>query len=323
MNDLISVIIPVYNVAFYIERCINSLLEQTYKNIEILLIDDGSEDESGKICDQYAEVDNRIKVIHKNNSGQADSRNLGIDMSNGQYLAFIDADDFVTKDYIQYLYNLIKKYDADISNCEYKKIWRYEQADEADRKTLVERAFSPEAAIENLCYLKELNCAPYCKLFKKSVFQGVRFPVGYIYEDLAVVYRLFHNAKVISYGSKTNYFYFQRKGSSMNSEFNIKKLSRVKFSDEIEAFININYPNIRNAGLCRKFWSNAGALMDLPWRKENYKYLECIRKNIYQCRSTVISDTNAKFNIRIMAGCSFLGMPILKILGMLYKKVVK
>lgn len=325
MNELVSIIIPVYNTAVYLKKCLDSVIKQTYTQLEILLIDDGSTDESGKICDIYASKDKRIRVIHKKNSGQADSRNIGIELSKGEYIAFLDSDDFVSEEYIEYLYILMKYMNADVANCEFKRVWKSgegleNRGDDIKEKRLV---FTSESAIENLCYLKELNCAPIGKLYKREVWNNIKFPVGYIYEDLAVIYKVFSQANIIVYGSKQKYFYFQRPDSSLHTIFNVKKLSRIQFSDEIESFVMEQYPEIYKAAVCRKFWSNAGALMDLPWSFKYGQYLKIIKKNIYTCRRIVLFDRKAKKSIRFMAAMSYLGVISLKILGSIYKKIYK
>ena len=117
-EDLISIVIPVYKVEKYLEKCVESVINQTYKNLEILLVNDGSPDNCPKICDEYAQKDNRIKVIHKENGGLSDARNAGIDVAAGKYIAFVDSDDYVSNDYIEYMYNLIKEYNTQMATCE-------------------------------------------------------------------------------------------------------------------------------------------------------------------------------------------------------------
>ena len=128
MDELISVIVPVYNVEKYISRCIESIMKQTYKNIEIILIDDGSTDNSGKICDEYSLKDDRINVIHKKNGGLSDARNTGLDIAKGKYISLIDSDDFVSKFFIETLYNTCKNENCEIAICEYERV--YEEKEE-------------------------------------------------------------------------------------------------------------------------------------------------------------------------------------------------
>lgn len=122
MKELISVVVPVYNVQEHIENCLNSLISQTYTNLQIILVDDGSTDESGKICDRYKELDNRVTVIHKPNGGLADARNTGLKQVKGDYIAFLDSDDYIYKTMYEDLYNLLKDYDADISEGDFLRI---------------------------------------------------------------------------------------------------------------------------------------------------------------------------------------------------------
>lgn len=325
-EPLITVIVPVFNIEKYVKTCISCLLRQTYKNLEILILNDGSTDGTGQICEDYKSIDSRIQVIHKQNTGQADSRNIGIDMAQGEYLTFVDGDDFITKDYIAFLYNLVVEYDAQISHCCMKRYWSDEELKKVlcdQKETYSVKVFNSEEAIENLCYLKELNCAPCCKLYHRSIFEKIRFPIGYIYEDLACIYQTFHVAERIVFASKEKYFYFQRNESSLHGTFNERKLARVKFSEEILEFIQLNYPDIILAGKCRLFWSAAGAIMDLPMKdlfKRKYQY---IRRIIKEIRKEVLFDKKAKKMIRLMAASSYAGTFILKLLGYGYQIVVK
>ena len=128
-NELISIVIPIYNVEKYIEKCLDSVIKQTYKNIEIILVDDGSPDNCGKICDSYANNDKRIQVIHKENGGLSDARNVGIERANGKYITFVDSDDYIELDYIEYLYTLIKKYNTKISFCKVNVVFNENNTD--------------------------------------------------------------------------------------------------------------------------------------------------------------------------------------------------
>ena len=123
MEDLISVVVPIYNVENYIKKCVDSILSQTYKNLEIILVDDGSPDNCPQICDEYAQKDNRIKVIHKENGGLSDARNAGIDISKGKFITFIDSDDYIEKDYVEVLYNSIKENASDMAIGSHKAIY--------------------------------------------------------------------------------------------------------------------------------------------------------------------------------------------------------
>lgn len=321
-ESLITVIIPVYNIEGYLRVCLDSVCGQTYKNLEILLIDDGSTDGTGHICDGYAANDSRVRVIHKSNAGQSAARNLGLDQARGEYIAFIDGDDWVTEDYLNRLLTLLRENAADIANCNFR---RKKMTGDINGRGCSgkKRVFNAQQAIENLCYMKELNCAPIGKLFKSSVLNDIRFPEGYIYEDLAIIYKTYAAAEKIVYCDFDGYFYFQRRGSSLNSSFNEKKLSRIYFSKEILVFVEEKFPDIINSAYCRLFWSVSGALMDIPWNYKN-KEVNCeIQESIYMCRRFILRDRNCKKSIRLLAALSFMGLRIYKLFLNLYKFVGK
>ncbi len=319
---LITVIIPVYNIEEYLGVCLDSVCGQTYKNLEILLIDDGSTDGTGQICDEYAVRDSRINVIHKSNEGQSVARNLGLDHARGDYIAFIDGDDWVTEDYLDRLFVSLQESNADIANCNFLR--KKAAGDKTGQiRSGKRRIFNAEQAIENLCYLKELNCAPCAKLFKSRILRDIRFPEGCIYEDLAIIYKTYDAAERIVYCDFDGYFYFQRSGSSLKSTFHEKKLSRIFFSKEILSFIQENYPSIVGSAYCRLFWSVSGALMDIPWNYKNKEVRREIRENIHLCRGYVLRDRNCKKSIRFLAVLSYMGTGLYKTALDLYKFVIK
>ncbi len=320
MEPLISVIIPVYNIKKYLPFCLDNILNQTYENIEVMIVDDGSFDGTSKVCDEYAEKDQRVKIIHKSNEGQSVARNVALKNVEGEYVIFIDGDDWVRNDYIRVLFDVAMKYDADIVNCNFVRTSRVGKVD-GDLGSFTEIEFDSQAAIESLCYMKELSCAPYSKLFKKEIWNELEFPIGFIYEDLATIYKTYDIANRIVYIDYNGYFYFQRKGSSLNSIFNEKKLSRIDFSEEILDFVKAHYPQIVNAAYCRLFWSASGALMDIPWSYDNTVRKKQIIHDIKNSRLIVLKDSNCKCKIRCLAMLSFWGISIYEIVLNVIKKV--
>ena len=155
MEDLITVIVPVFKVEKYLEKCVKSICCQTYKNLEIILVDDGSPDNCGKMCDKYAKSDKRIKVIHKENGGLSDARNAGIKMATGKYIAFVDSDDYVSNDYIEYMYKILKKENAKISICELQIVWKNTTI-ENNKENKVQKLTSKQA-LENLLYSQGID----------------------------------------------------------------------------------------------------------------------------------------------------------------------
>lgn len=318
MEPLISVIIPVFNINEFLPVCLDKICNQTYVNLEIIIIDDGSADGTARTCDIYAQRDSRITVIHKENEGQAVARNLAIQKSSGEYIAFVDGDDWIRQDYIECLYKLSIKYNAEIINCNFVKTKRFGYIDD-NLGSMKEVLFDSEKAIENLCYLKELNCAPYSKLFRRHIWNDLKFPEGYLYEDLATIYRTYNAADKIIYVDYNGYFYFQRQGSSLNTGFSARKLSRVYFSKKIFNFVKSNYPHIVDAAYCRLFWSVSGALMDIPKNYENSAVKNEIIMLIKKTRLFVLRDKKCKKSVRILAFLSYFGVHIYKKILNLYK----
>lgn len=220
---LISIIVPIYNVEKYLNKCIDSIINQTYKNIEIILINDGSEDNSGKICDKYAKEDSRIKVIHKKNGGLSDARNVGIDASQGDYIAFIDSDDWVDLYMIERLYNLIIQHKADIVQGDYIEV--YDEDNILKNITKEEINFYNSNQMLEYLYGEKYvkTVVVWNKLYKKELFDQIRFPKGRLHEDEFTTYKVIHRANTIIDSNLPVYYYRQRESSIMNSDFNIKR----------------------------------------------------------------------------------------------------
>ncbi|MCR5253492.1 MAG: glycosyltransferase [Treponema sp.] len=215
MSSLISVIIPVYNVEKFLVKCIDSVISQSYTNLEILLIDDGSTDGSGKICDSYAQKDNRIKVIHKINGGLSSARNLGLDNASGEYIAFIDSDDFVKKNFIQILYERLIIDKSDISVCNFERI--DESGNSISEFPLIK---SEEKMIQNRKEFWEsffhhgaVNVVAWNKLYKKKIFDSIRYFEGHIHEDIFIIPEIIECVEKISFTTEPLYCYLKRSDS--------------------------------------------------------------------------------------------------------------
>ena len=218
-NQLISVIVPIYNVENYLRQCLDSILEQTFHNLEIILVNDGSTDGSGQICQEYLKKDSRITYFEKENGGLSDARNYGIERAQGEYLTFIDSDDWVTNTYIEELYIKLQHYNADISISNYfyfqesnatfyKHVFEHWEK-EYDSKYLLEHYFDIQ------CGDFFLSTA-WGKLYKKYLFEYLRFAKGMTSEDAALTYKVYDLADKIVYFHKDSYCYRQREGSISN-----------------------------------------------------------------------------------------------------------
>ena len=244
--DKVSVIVPVFNVDKYLKQCIESIITQTYQNIEIILVDDGSTDSSGYICDQYKEKDNRIKVIHKENGGLSSARNIGIDIADGDYIAFIDSDDSVDKQYIYALYSACKKYDCQIAQCDFlyvsEKSIKLEMNNNYNTEVL-----SSEMALKRACRIPDAvkyNVA-WNKLYSKQLFETIRYPQNRIHEDEFTTYRLIYKANKIVVIDAYLYYYLQRKDSIMGKKFNLSRLDCMKaYEERLNYLYSKNMTNI-------------------------------------------------------------------------------
>lgn len=221
MSELVTIIVPVYKVEEYLSRCVDSILSQTYTNLEILLINDGSPDNCGEICEEYAKLDNRIRVVHKKNGGLSDARNVGLELAKGDYITFLDSDDWIHSEYIKMLYEILSSTQSDISICNFVKT-SVENVSVNNLNT-EEVVYSNIEALEQM--YGELNIqiiTAWGKLFKKGLFDNIRFPVGRIHEDEFTTYKLIYKANKIVLTNAELLYYWQRNDSIMGTGFNLK-----------------------------------------------------------------------------------------------------
>ena len=228
----ISVIVPIYNVEKYLPICIESIINQTYKNLEIILVNDGSTDNCRKICDKYARKDNRIKVIHKENGGLSDARNVGMEYATGDYIYFIDSDDYIDIKTIEILYKNLKKYNADISMSRFIRTNNNNFRSDLSNEKI--KLYSNVESL-NMLYNKEFTfhenyalfiCA-WNKLYKKELLEGIQYPIGKLYEDGATTYKILYKASLIVCSSLQLYYYYQREESISRKKFDETRFHRM------------------------------------------------------------------------------------------------
>ncbi len=316
-SKLISIIVPVYNVSTYLNRCVDTLISQTYQKIEILLIDDGSTDGSGDLCDRIALYDDRIRVVHKDNGGLSDARNVGIRQSRGDFLTFVDSDDWVSDDYIEVMVRNMENYDADISGC----FFQYVSGDikEISNENIEISVWSAQDALRALLQQDGFTTSAWGLLIKKEYFKDVLFPKGKYYEDLGTMYKLIHKAKVIVHTNQKKYFYYKRYGSIQNEKYSKKHYDELIFIKDINIFIKENYPDIEYAaierlvGICFHLilMMNKRERKNLPEAKEMLKIIDNNRiKLIFDRRVT----------LKVKGGCilSFAGIWLLEWIYLLF-----
>lgn len=277
-NPLVTVIVPVYKVEPYLRRCLDSIVNQTYKNLEIILIDDGSPDNCGVICDEYAENDKRIKVIHKENGGLSSARNVGLDVFKGEYVSFIDSDDVVSLDMIEYLYDLLSDNNAEISVCLHEIVRDNHRW--ISFKNVNNQTVTPKECIKKLLYNDGVDTSAWAKLYKASLFNNVRYPQGKLFEDIATTYKLFFNANRIALGNEAKYSYILRNSSIVGSSFNEKKLDLLEMTDEMGRNVLNVYPDLSKAVLRRRVYARFSTLNQLARCVDRKKEKNCIIKFI-------------------------------------------
>lgn len=214
-KDLISIIIPVYKVEKYLEKCIESVLKQTYTNLQVILVDDGSPDNCGKICDEYAKKDSRIEVIHKVNGGLSDARNVGIAKAKGKYIGFVDSDDYIKEDMYEILINLIKEYDADVSICNLYDV--IEGKEYIRNKENGIKEYNRIDILKEVLLDKNIQSYAWNKLYKKELFNEIKYPIGKKYEDIGTTFYIFEKCNKVVVTSEPEYYYLKRADSLVNN----------------------------------------------------------------------------------------------------------
>ena len=274
IEPLVSVIIPIYRVEEYMDKCISSVIQQTYSNLEIVLVDDGSPDRCPQICDDYAAKDARIKVIHKKNGGLSDARNAGIDVAKGDYITFIDGDDYVSQTYVEYLFGLFDySNDCNVTACNHFVVRKGKATPNFDTKeVLVLNRFE---VFESVLYHEKIDVTSCGKLYKREVFNNLRFPKGRIYEDTYIFGSIVEQSPEIVCGPVAQYYYFQRERSIVNSGFNESKLEFIDSVNILTQKAEEYDPSLHEACIRRKTHSYLSVLRymnhcekkDLPKRK--------------------------------------------------------
>lgn len=244
MDFVVSIVVPVYNVEPYLEKCVNSIVNQTYQNIEIILVDDGSTDGSGIKCDEFAQKDKRIIVIHKENGGLSDARNVGIEKATGDYIMFIDSDDWIDADTVECAVQAVKDNNADVAI--FGMYIDYSNAPSKTRIPLIKGSFDGKTALIYLNSFKNINEAACNKIYKTNLFNEIRYPKGKKCEDCFTTYKVFDISKTIVTIPFPKYHYFQRENSiSKNSKVNMEY---IEAAIEQCDYIKNKYPDISYIG---------------------------------------------------------------------------
>lgn len=297
-DTLISIVVPVYGTEAYLPQCVESLLAQTHSHLELILIDDGSPDHCGTLCDRYGEQDRRILVIHQENQGVSAARNAGVKAAHGQYIAFVDSDDWVEPDYLVELLQAAEQSEADavveVSGAQVC-VWT-----------------GPEA-LRQLCYQKQFDTAPWGKLFRTELAQKTPFPEVIFFEDLAAVCRMIGGAQRVAGLSGMRYHYRQNPKGTMNGGDVRRLLDELRAADMMYDYAKSVLDSDIRAAESRKFSAYCQVLMKLPRdgyddvRAQTWDYLRRVR-------GTILRDRNARMKNRMAALLTWLGEPLMRLL---------
>ena len=227
----LSIIVPIYNVEKYLPRCIESILNQTFREFELILINDCSTDNCKEICEKYKKIDSRIIVVNKKNGGVSSARNFGIDISRGEYIGFVDPDDFIDANMYEILFNTANSYNSDMVICDYYKVSEYDikkyEEIQLNNKGIIVENINNIDAIERILTVGEKFIFAWNKIYKRRLFENLRDNEGMIYEDEFLAHRILYRCNKVSIINSSLYYYVQRKGSIVNSTFSSKKFDKV------------------------------------------------------------------------------------------------
>ena len=240
---MISVIVPVYNVEAYLNRCVESIVGQTYRDLEIILVDDGSRDGSPQMCDEWAKKDGRIKVIHKENGGLSDARNAGLAVATGDYVSFVDSDDLIHPQMIELLYQEQEVHHADVVECGFLKFRDYNEISSEVRTVQDTIELTPENALAELILEQRIHQIACCKLYRRELLAGIPFPVGRICEDEFWTYKIIGKATKIVCFSTALYYYYQREGSIIHT-YSLKRLHCIEAFEERLKYVKEHFPRL-------------------------------------------------------------------------------
>ena len=283
IQTYISIIVPVYNVEKYLNRCVDSILNQTFSDFELILVDDGSPDNCGKICDEYAEKDRRVRVIHKPNGGLSDARNAGIEWalknSDSEWITFIDSDDWVHHRYLEFLLKAVIENNTLISICKYHSTHNEIKIDENIIFTS-EILDTEEFQIQRFTY----SLIAVVKLIRKELITGIRFPVGKLHEDAFTIWKLLIKVDSISFVDLELYYYFQNPNSIMHVQWTPRRLDEVQaYEEQIKFYEKNKKYNLKNRAekaLINVIASQINSILSMNDKKNQEKYLKILRKKL-------------------------------------------
>lgn len=317
-KKLISVIIPVYNVEKYVERCIKSILKQTYHNIEVIVVNDGSTDNSGMICKKIIKGDKRCVYKEKQNGGLSDARNFGVELATGKYVTFIDSDDYVEADYIENLYSCFLSHpDIDMAICGAINI--DEDGEKITELIFPDGKYDKKTALKGLLYANKFECYAWGKLYKREIFEKYLFTVNRLFEDIDIMYKILMDVNSVYVIRYAGYYYVQRNNSITQQEFNYRQLDLIDIFNDMERILLTQYPDLENAVNRRKSFSYIWLISKMMISSNpDIKLAKSIKKEINKFGQKVIIDRES--SIKDKAKIILLNVLGVKLFSKLYTK---
>ncbi len=317
-KDLISVIVPIYNVEKYLDECVQSILNQSYHNIEIILVDDGSKDRSSAICDKYAEADKRVRVIHKLNGGLSDARNAGTAVARGKYITFVDSDDLLDLSFVELSHKKIKEYDADMvimPNVRFKSKSPFPYTEAIGLEVHNGKYCISKMLQMNLNY----HTGGHSKLIKRDLCLKYAYPYGKYYEDLATTYKMWIDCEKVVCLDSPLYGYRLRDSSIMTEHFSIKKMDCVSVAEVLFSDISERYPEFKGlvSGRCLSICSNV--FLQIP-SEQFLNEQKILWSEIRKYRKYVLLSINARRKAWFAAVVSLFGKRVYRIVFSIYRK---
>ena len=295
-SPLVSVVVPIYNTEKYLRNCLDSIIAQTNQNLEILLVDDGSTDSSGKICDDYAsnaKKDKRIKVIHQKNTGLSSARNTGINHSSGEYLTFVDSDDYIATQMIEKMLQAINESHAEIAVCSFMETYPNDKTTHFNNHHYPRKLLSTKDALESMLSEKGFMVSATMKLYPRSFFKNVSFPICKLHEDVGTTYKLILQANKIIFLPE-EYYYYCHHHDSIVSKFDEHKFDLISLTDQMCDEIDQHFPDLINITKERRMRARFSILRQIPTKHPKTKslldYLKTNRVFITQNPSATKAD---------------------------------
>lgn len=300
----LSIIVPVYKVEKYIDKCVQSILAQTFIDFELILVNDGSPDQCGELCEKWAEMDGRIVVVHKENGGLSDARNTGIDIARGDYIGFVDSDDYIKEDMFEVLIRNMEEYNADISMCGYADVYDSGIRGESDDRQVY--IWNQEEAIHQILLGKLLSVHAWVKLYRKKLFQNIRYPKGKISEDAYIIMSIMAQVRVAVFTPKTEYFYVHRGDSINTSVYKDIDLTRIEAHKNNYEYIIKKYPKMAQLAYDRYLGAIGFVAHKIAMTKgiklDNTKktLFQLLRKNMFTIYRSEYFSTQRKISVSLL-----------------------